>query len=196
MFSTPSQRQRFTCVLNLSHMGKHGLYNLNSTIFHYCREILLTIHIQILSFYRSNHRSSEIYKCTLCHRFHSIRFCYKFLNMSVQERKRVVRDGQYCANCLAKSHTIRSCKSKNTCSKCKNHHHTLLHTVHPNVQPPAHNRRQKSKPQLKRKNVNQKNLNQPDVPNHQILSEAIRSLASVLCATSQPVAQVQGRRHV
>lgn len=69
-----------------------------------------------------------MYRCLLCQKYHPFRFCNKFLKMYAEERNRVVRKHRYSINCLSKSHTFRNCESRNTCRKCKNYHHTLLHT--------------------------------------------------------------------
>lgn len=140
---------------------------------------------------RSRQRSSNVYRCLLCQRFHSIRFCGKFIRMDAEARNRVVRKHHYCINCLAKSHTFRNCKSKNTCKKCQSYHHTLLHT---RVKATSRSRLE----------MHNNNRNPPDAepasqqtsPDQRILSEAIRSLASVLCATSNQSATNSARRHV
>ncbi|XP_046804505.1 uncharacterized histidine-rich protein DDB_G0274557-like isoform X4 [Lucilia cuprina] len=46
--------------------------------------------------------------------------------MTPQKRRVVERLG-YCVNCLARSHSIRSCTSMEACLKCAQLHHTLLH---------------------------------------------------------------------
>ncbi|XP_075156718.1 uncharacterized protein LOC142229999 [Haematobia irritans] len=102
--------------------------------------------------------------------------------MTSKERRAVVEKFKYCVNCLAQSHTLGSCTSRKTCFKCQRHHHTLLH---PNA---ARTQRKQRKP---KKNTTA-TATQPDT---RILSEAIKSLAAVLCS-SHNVAQVQGGRHV
>lgn len=156
----------------------------------------------------SQKREKEVFRCRLCTSFHSLRYCSKFLRMEPEERDRVVRKFHYCVNCLAQSHTFLRCDSKNTCRKCKNHHHTLLHRQHPRVKAPsAHNcelQPYRKKPRVTRNPKKQPTRNPPKAmkqpkaattPDPQILSEAIRSLASVLCVT-HTTAQVHGRRHV
>lgn len=170
----------------------------------------------------TNRRISEVYKCTLCKSYHALRFCRKFLDMSTDERNSIVRKYDYCINCLAKSHTFRKCKSGNTCHRCQNYHHTLLHrTTKPRITPPNCQRqtshpRQKTnnnkkpspkpssgkKPQ-QRKDAPKKPSTTPQarktheaqLPNQLILSEAIKSLATVLCAT-QTITSSSTRRHV
>lgn len=145
----------------------------------------------------------------LCKRFHSISVCPKFFKMQPVERCRTVRQFKYCVNCLAKSHTAAQCKSKNKCRKCRNCHHTMLHpnkpmiytgtsvtntkrqqknhpkqrkSQHTQQQQPRHHKQQKSKrigQKAKRNTSIQPFINQT------IISDAIRSLATVLCATHQ-----------
>ncbi|XP_075150331.1 uncharacterized protein LOC142224446 [Haematobia irritans] len=153
-------------------------------------------------------RNPEIYRCMLCKRFHSIRTCPKFLRMKPIDRCRTVRQLKYCVNCLAKSHTVAKCHSKNKCRKCRNYHHTMLHPNEYMVyasgnrqQPPnSHTPLAQHKKRTQQTNVktgsNQRKFNkkapqsntnsvpQPSI-NQYLLSDAIRSLASVLCATNQ-----------
>lgn len=144
---------------------------------------------------RKQTHGKEVFRCRLCTTSHSLRYCTKFLRMDTEERNRVVRKFDYCVNCLAQSHSFCRCESKNTCRKCSNHHHTLLHRQHPRVKPPSvYNQevqpyrkshrvsRKTQKPNRKTPAARkQKEVNA--VPNPRILSEAIRSLASVLCVT-------------
>ncbi|XP_073839395.1 uncharacterized protein isoform X2 [Musca autumnalis] len=47
--------------------------------------------------------------------------------MRVDDRRKVVRDNDYCMNCLARSHQVRRCHSKVVCKKCGSQHHSMLH---------------------------------------------------------------------
>lgn len=47
--------------------------------------------------------------------------------MSIEERRRAVRNHGYCTNCLARSHTTPQCTSAEACRRCGREHHTLLH---------------------------------------------------------------------
>uniref|UniRef100_A0A1I8NL69 CCHC-type domain-containing protein n=1 Tax=Musca domestica TaxID=7370 RepID=A0A1I8NL69_MUSDO len=126
---------------------------------------------------------SDIYKCNMCNKFHALSSCPKFLRMSPKERNRYVLKNVYCVNCLARSHRFRDCKSKYVCWKCGKYHHTLLHPNH------RHNPKDQSQVTIS----NQETGTQG--PDNYILSEAIRSLASVLCVTHQSTS-VLARRHV
>ncbi|XP_046804503.1 hormone receptor 4-like isoform X2 [Lucilia cuprina] len=71
-------------------------------------------------------RDSEEFYCVLCTGYHGLKFCRRFRRMTPQKRRVVERLG-YCVNCLARSHSIRSCTSMEACLKCAQLHHTLLH---------------------------------------------------------------------
>ncbi|KAM7341709.1 uncharacterized protein ACRADG_000323 [Cochliomyia hominivorax] len=65
--------------------------------------------------------------CRICKKNHPLRKCYKFKRMSVQQRRTIVRQHKYCYNCLAHSHRVYRCKSRERCKICVDNHHTLLH---------------------------------------------------------------------
>lgn len=65
--------------------------------------------------------------CRLCRKDHPLRKCVKFSKMSVSARLDVVKRHRYCRNCLAHSHLIHSCRSRERCNHCNSQHHTLLH---------------------------------------------------------------------
>ncbi|XP_065356386.1 uncharacterized protein LOC135950787 [Calliphora vicina] len=119
--------------------------------------------------------------------------------MDVTKRNQVVRRNKYCHNCLARTHLAQNCSSPDTCLKCALPHHTLLHpNHHQRDQPPRRSVHQRvgqrngvSKRPNKRTQTGAskpKPLQEPtdrNQPNQKILSEAIRSLAAVLCATTK-----------
>lgn len=136
----------------------------------------------------------------VCKSYHGLRFCKKFLAMDAKARNRVVRQYEYCINCLAKGHTFRKCRSSNTCHQCNHFHHTLLHKdTPPRITPPNRNyqvqQRHRATPKRPKRSAPKKtsaSTQQPPENTHErILSEAIKSLATVLCATPTP-----RRRHV
>ncbi|XP_065356303.1 sex-determining region Y protein-like [Calliphora vicina] len=47
--------------------------------------------------------------------------------MKPERRRDIVERLGYCTNYLARSHNIRSCTSMESCIKCKQLHHTMLH---------------------------------------------------------------------
>ncbi|XP_075162304.1 uncharacterized protein LOC142234981 [Haematobia irritans] len=144
-----------------------------------------------------------IYKCKMCNRFHALKVCPKFLWMTPRERKDLVLREVYCINCLARSHRFRDCRSPNMCRKCERPHHTLLHasyiqaeTKRGNVRKSNSNlqRNHKLRRRSETNNNRQRGIHQTNTtdraspnqttPNQQLLSEAIRALASVLCSNT------------
>lgn len=65
--------------------------------------------------------------CRLCKKDHPLRTCHKFKSMNVIKRQQAVKTYRYCENCLAHSHLLRNCRSRERCRLCKARHHTLLH---------------------------------------------------------------------
>lgn len=61
----------------------------------------------------------------ICQETHPLFKCSKFLQMSVNERFKIVKENYLCFNCL-RDHKAKDCKS-GTCKKCKKNHNTLLH---------------------------------------------------------------------
>lgn len=106
----------------------------------------------------------------------------------------------YCLNCLARTHRIRNCISPDNCLKCGLLHHTLLHpSRHPRISAPKSSVRDRLDMRnrvRKCKNFKQPSTKTPSTSkdkrkrkvaqqtDQRILSEAIRSLAAVLCLTS------------
>lgn len=159
--------------------------------------ILLRILYNSRSKTRNRPRNPDLYKCKMCNRYHSLQTCPKFRAMSPKERNRMVLRQNYCVNCLARSHRFRDCRSRYTCKICSKHHHTMLH---PNDTNGTH--KQQSNDNIRNNyndnsgtNDGNSNNDTRSIPDQHILSEAIRSLASVLCATQQP-APSRARRHV
>ncbi|XP_059222567.1 uncharacterized protein LOC131998431 [Stomoxys calcitrans] len=135
-------------------------------------------------------RSPNVYRCKLCDRFHALKVCPTFLSMSPKQRNIFVLRETYCANCLARSHRFRDCRSRNMCRICARPHNTLLHPNYINRKPNQSNgktTKHKTTGSLRRAAYNNSNTGQttPDnnvaAANQKILSEAIRALASVLC---------------
>ena len=65
--------------------------------------------------------------CVVCSESHALWNCEKFKKMTVESRHQVVKDKRLCMNCLGKSHSYESCKSRFSCKTCKKRHNTLLH---------------------------------------------------------------------
>ena len=75
----------------------------------------------------SNNSKDFSVNCDLCNQAHHLRFCSKFLQLTVAERFSFVKKNNICINCLSNTHEFKNCKSKFTCSICKKQHHSLLH---------------------------------------------------------------------
>lgn len=65
--------------------------------------------------------------CRYCDAEHPLRKCFRFRRLSIPERFKVVRRFGYCFNCLAHSHLVSNCRSRDRCRICLDEHHTLLH---------------------------------------------------------------------
>lgn len=66
--------------------------------------------------------------CKLCCFPHLLHKCDKFLNMSVDDRWKYVKETKLCFNCLREKHRVNSCKFTTTCRVCQRKHHTTLHS--------------------------------------------------------------------
>lgn len=101
--------------------------------------------------HRNGHKDHP-FLCRICRKPHSLKRCYRFLEMNVCKRQEVVRTYGYCKNCLAHTHSQGSCFTKTGCRNCHKHHHTLLHTharLDKPVQSTAHTTTSDSKKQEK-----------------------------------------------
>ncbi|GFX28228.1 integrase catalytic domain-containing protein [Trichonephila clavipes] len=66
-------------------------------------------------------------QCPLCNAEHTLSRCYTFLKLLVQGRSDFIKTNNVCFNCLTQFHSVKTCKSKFRCKKCKKLHHSLLH---------------------------------------------------------------------
>ncbi|GFY42411.1 integrase catalytic domain-containing protein [Trichonephila inaurata madagascariensis] len=66
-------------------------------------------------------------QCPSCNGDHTLSRCDTFLKLSVQGRSDFVKTKNVCFNCLTQFHSVKTCKSKFRCKKCKKPHHSLLH---------------------------------------------------------------------
>jgi hypothetical protein len=65
--------------------------------------------------------------CHFCKGEHPIYQCSPLLDLSITERKKQVKNHKLCFNCLFNNHQVQNCKSKYSCRKCNERHHTILH---------------------------------------------------------------------
>lgn len=75
----------------------------------------------------NNNQNKRAGKCPSCHDNHALYTCYKFLNLSVEDRIKFVNDKQLCRNCLRAGHSMLDCQF-GPCKQCSNKHNTLLHS--------------------------------------------------------------------
>ncbi|GFT24246.1 integrase catalytic domain-containing protein [Trichonephila clavipes] len=66
-------------------------------------------------------------QCPSCNGDHTLSRCDTFLKLSVQGRSDFVKTNNVCFNCLTQFHSVKTCKSKFRCKKCKKPHHSILH---------------------------------------------------------------------
>ena len=66
--------------------------------------------------------------CPSCQQSHHLHACPKFLNMTVIERRKIVRESRRCFQCLSFGHYKRNCRgAKCDFQGCDRRHHRLLH---------------------------------------------------------------------
>ncbi|KAL6479864.1 hypothetical protein MHYP_G00108970 [Metynnis hypsauchen] len=81
---------------------------------------------------KASDKSSIVIKtCMCCGENHSIHKCQKFINKSVEDKRRFILDNNLCFGCLRRGHNSKDCKNKATCGICKKHHPTPLHEDRP-----------------------------------------------------------------
>ncbi|XP_075217844.1 uncharacterized protein LOC142322650 [Lycorma delicatula] len=64
--------------------------------------------------------------CECCNQPHTLYKCSKFINLSVSDKSKFVKDKKLCYNCLKLGRLVRNCSSRG-CRICKGKHHTSLH---------------------------------------------------------------------
>lgn len=65
--------------------------------------------------------------CLACNGNHPLYSCQMFLDYSVQDRLKLVRDNKLCENCFRVGHTSSGCRN-GPCRKCERKHNSLIHT--------------------------------------------------------------------
>ena len=61
--------------------------------------------------------------CLMCSDNHKLTACNLFIQSSVSDRSKMVRDWGICTNCFG-HHAVENCKSLFTCRSCHQRHHT------------------------------------------------------------------------
>ena len=75
----------------------------------------------------TNHESA----CPACGGKHLVDQCGKFKQLTIPERRQIIRNAQLCFNCLSQGHFSRDCTPRPLCAMCSQPHHTLMHTDEP-----------------------------------------------------------------
>lgn len=76
----------------------------------------------------SNLRSEKLSSCPSCHGDHRLLTCKKFLNESIENRRKTVLQARLCFQCLQPGHFKRYCRNeKCQVQDCGRRHHKLLH---------------------------------------------------------------------
>lgn len=78
----------------------------------------------------SSSSKSEQKRCVMCKENHALHRCSSFLKLTVQARRKVVREKQLCQNCLRDSHFSKDCTWR-ACLRCNVKHNSLLCSENP-----------------------------------------------------------------
>ena len=69
----------------------------------------------------------KVRRCKVCKDGkHSVDECPKFKRESIENRWAWLQKLELCFGCLSAGHKVRSCRTKERCSKCDWHHHSLI----------------------------------------------------------------------
>lgn len=76
---------------------------------------------------KEGEKDRKMGKCGFCQGKHFINRCFKFLKLTVGDRKKFVDKLNLCVLCLSSGHSVANCKQTFLCRLCQQKHHTLLH---------------------------------------------------------------------
>lgn len=65
--------------------------------------------------------------CVACSQNHHLSHCPKLHGMNVAQRVEFIKQHHLCFNCMQPNHGVKSCTSKNVCTMCGGHHHSMIH---------------------------------------------------------------------
>ena len=84
-----------------------------------------------------NPMSSSGIECHMCCKNHKLYTCYKFRNMSIDQRHNYVKTNKLCTLCLSKAHSVSSCRSNYRCriNNCGERHSSSMHVYNDNQTP-------------------------------------------------------------
>lgn len=68
-------------------------------------------------------------KCLLCKENHNLDMCKRFIEKSIEDKWKIVKENKVCFCCLKSYHRISNCRNKRKCAidDCQKIHHKLLH---------------------------------------------------------------------
>ncbi|XP_055909573.1 uncharacterized protein LOC129944268 [Eupeodes corollae] len=67
-------------------------------------------------------------KCFKCKGDHKLSECPSFISLSIDSRRKFLKDNSLCFNCLRSGHASYKCFSHFRCRVCKSRHHSLVHS--------------------------------------------------------------------
>ncbi len=67
-------------------------------------------------------------KCPMCQNEHDLESCEQFLSVTLNERRRFLRNQMLCFGCYGVNHVSKNCNSKRLCSICQKPHPTAMHS--------------------------------------------------------------------
>ncbi|CAL1273554.1 unnamed protein product [Larinioides sclopetarius] len=75
-------------------------------------------------------KNKQTKKCIIaeCNSFHPLYKCDKFKNLSLVQRKELVKNNRICARCLSSNHAT-NCPSSYSCISCKNRNVNAMHNI-------------------------------------------------------------------
>ena len=70
--------------------------------------------------------------CIFCQKVnHDSAVCFKTRNMSLDEKRKMVKDSRSCFACLKKGHGVKMCRSQIQCTNCgRRHYHIMCPGLH------------------------------------------------------------------
>lgn len=128
---------------------------------------------------------THVTQCSLCKANHLIYKCPTLVSKSPKERYDLVKQKNWCTNCLGSKHTVKNCDSSYTCRICKHKHHTLLHFDKESLIPHAVASAVPVASVSENTNLSQNTFCQPSTSQINSLTNVIPTNTTVLLSTAQ-----------
>lgn len=75
---------------------------------------------------KSQSKSTKFYKnCLMCNEKHPLYSCQSFLDLSAEDRLKIIKDKNLCINCMRSGHSVGTCVF-GPCRKCDKKHNSLI----------------------------------------------------------------------